>query len=93
MTDRNAERGYVVHLVTRDAAHVGWWRCESPHVVDLERADHFATAFEASGCVAALVALAYGYRAEVWSLGLAQEQGERGVPAVAVPATTGRRER
>jgi hypothetical protein len=67
-------RGFVIHLVTRDGAHQGWWRCESPHVVELERADRFFTAYEATGCAAALVALAYGYHAEVWSPGLALEQ-------------------
>lgn len=72
-------RGFVIHLVTRDGAHRGWWRHESPHVVELERADRFATAYEATGCAAALLALAYGYRTEVWSPGLAQEQGCRGV--------------
>jgi hypothetical protein len=73
-------RGFVVHLVTRDGAHRGWWCGESPHVVELARADRFATAYEATGCAAALLALAYGYRTEVWSRGLAQEQG---VPAPA----------
>jgi hypothetical protein len=68
-------RGFVVHLVTRDGAHLGWWRREFPHVVALERADRFATAYEATGCAAALIALAYGYRTEVWSPGLALEQG------------------
>jgi hypothetical protein len=68
-------RGFVIHLVTRDGAHRGWWRREFPHVVELARADRFATAYEASGCSAALLALACGYRTEVWSPGLAQEQG------------------
>jgi hypothetical protein len=68
-------RGFVIHLVTRDGAHRGWWRRESPHVVELARADRFVTAHEATGCGAALLALAYGYRTEVWSPGLALEQG------------------
>jgi hypothetical protein len=68
-------RGFVLHLVARDGAHWGWWRRELPHVVKLARADRFATAYEATGCAAALLALAYGYRAEVWSPGLALEQG------------------
>jgi hypothetical protein len=42
-------------------------------------ADRFATAHEATGCAAALLALAYGYCAEVWSPGLALEQGCRDV--------------
>jgi hypothetical protein len=67
--------GFVIHLVTRDGAHRGWWRREFPRVVELERADRFVTAHEASGDIASLVALAYGYRAEVWSPGLALEQG------------------
>jgi hypothetical protein len=70
-------RGFVIHLVTRCGAHLGWWRHESPHVVKLECADRFVTAHEASGCAAALLALAYGYRTEVWSPGLALEQGVR----------------
>jgi hypothetical protein len=70
-------RGFVIHLVTRDGAHRGWWRREFPHVVELERADRFATAYEATVDTASLLALAYGYRAEVWSPGLALEQGVR----------------
>jgi hypothetical protein len=71
--------GFVIHLVTRDGAHRGWWRSESPHVVELEHADRFATAHEANGSTASVVALAYGYRMEVWSLALARQQGCCGV--------------
>jgi hypothetical protein len=79
MNANQETRGFVIHLVTRDGAHQGWWRRESPHVVELARADRFATAHEATGCAAALLALAYGYCAEVWSPGLALEQGCRDV--------------
>jgi hypothetical protein len=68
-------RGFVIHLVTRDGAHRGWWGSELPHVVELDRADRFVTAHEATRCAAALFALAHGYRTEVWSPGLALEQG------------------
>jgi hypothetical protein len=68
-------RCFVIHLVTRDGAHRGWWCGESPHFVELDRAQRFATAHEASGSTTALVARAYGCRGEVWSLALALEQG------------------
>jgi hypothetical protein len=67
--------GFVIHLVTRDGAHRGWWRGESPHVVELARADRFVTAHKAIRSAASVVALAYGYHTEVWSPGLAREQG------------------
>jgi hypothetical protein len=87
MNTNQDTRGFVIHLAARDGAHRGWWCRESPHVVALARADRFATAHEATVCGGALLALAYGYRTEVWSPGLALEQG---VPDV-VTAPGGRR--
>jgi hypothetical protein len=78
MNTNQDTRGFVIHLVTRDGAHWGWWRREFPHVVELARADRFVTAHEASGSTIALVARANGYRGEVWSLALAREQGVSG---------------
>jgi hypothetical protein len=70
-------RGFVIHLVARDGAHRGWWRRESPHVVELERAQRFATAYEALGITPNPPGVEIGCRGEVWSLALALEQGVR----------------
>jgi hypothetical protein len=74
-------RGFVIHLVTRDGAHRGWWRHEFPHIVELDRAKCFATAYEALTMIPT-PALAHTLVGEVWSLALALAQ-ERPAPAFA----------
>jgi hypothetical protein len=71
-------RGFVIHLVTRDGAHRGWWRRESPHVVAVCKADVFATAHETLTMIPTPTPT-HALVGEVWSLALAREQGCRGV--------------
>jgi hypothetical protein len=74
MNANEAARGFVIHLVTRNGAHRGWWRREFPHVVAVCEADVFATAHEGLTMIPTPTST-HALVGEVWSLALALEQG------------------